>query len=178
MIIGIAGLAGSGKSEIAHTLTVDRGFKRFPFAGPLKAMLEAAGFTHPQLWGDEKAVPLPEFGGKTTREIMQTLGTEWAREMVDNEFWITIWKRHVKSYLTTKSLGARHIVVDDVRFPNEVKAIQNLGGQVWRVNRPGVVPMGHASEKHIRLLPVDASIHNNADLHALRQATLGMLECA
>ena len=165
MIIGLTGLAGSGKSEVAAALREFGGFKRVPLAGPLKSMLETVGFTHAQLWGDEKATPLADFGGKTPRHIMQTLGTDWGRQMVDQDIWITLWKKSV----TVGPHADYNVVVDDVRFPNEVEAVRALGGQVWRVERPGVATMGHESETHIANLAVDRILPNTAGLYELRE---------
>jgi len=162
MIIGLTGLAGSGKSEVAQVLRELGNFRRVPFAGPLKDMLAAVGFTHAQLWGDEKATPIPDLGGVTPRHVMQTLGTEWGRGCVHPDIGITLWRRRAEGF-------GGNIVVDDVRFPNEVEAVKALGGVVWRVERPGVEAMGHESEVHIPHLAVDGVIRNKAGLYELRE---------
>jgi hypothetical protein len=164
MIIGLTGFAGSGKSEVARFLREDAGFRRVAFADPLKSMLSAVGFTHEQLYGDQKMVPMPEFGGKTPRHLMQTLGTEWGRRLVDPEIWITLWKRQAEAVMSRRDL----VVADDVRFPNEVEAITALGGEVWRIRRPGVSVMSHESEAHIAYLRCSEVIDNAYDLHTLR----------
>ena len=164
MIIGLTGLAGSGKSEVAHALREVAQFQRVAFADPLKSMLAAVGFTDAQLYGDQKAEPIPEFG-KTPREFMQTLGTEWGRNLIDQDIWLKLWRKKVEA------LGpSAEIVADDVRFANEADAIRALGGQVWRIHRPGLVAMGHASET--QPINVDLVIENTAGLHELRQAAL------
>lgn len=174
MIIGITGLAGSGKSEVAHVLKETARFRRVAFADPLKGMLASIGFTHEQLYGGEKEVPLAEFGGKTPRHMMQTLGTEWGRHLIVDEIWVTVWKRQVMGLLER----AHHVVVDDVRFPNEVEAITSLGGEVWRVERHGVRAMNHPSEVHISSLNVAHTIGNNGGLHDLRQMAHSALASA
>lgn len=163
MIIGLTGLAGSGKSEVAYALRNVAKTTTIPFAGPLKSMLKAVGFTDAQLYGDEKSVPLPQFGGRTPRQMMQWLGTEWGRELVDDQIWITLWKKAVSEAKTPL------VIADDVRFPNELNAIREMGGVVWRIERPGVVAMGHESEVHIPRMRVDAVIHNTSTLFELRQ---------
>lgn len=165
-IIGLTGLAGSGKSEVALALRIE-GFRRVAFADPLKSMLAAVGFTHEQLYGAEKGIVVPELG-HTPRFLMQTLGTEWGRDLIHPEIWITLWRRRAESC-------GHPVVVDDVRFPNEVETIKAMGGQVWRVTRPGVVSMGHESEVHIPRLPVDQAITNDGTLHELREHALRLL---
>lgn len=171
MIIGLTGLAGSGKSEVAAALRELGQFHRIPFAGPLKTMLSSVGFSDAQLWGDEKEVPVPELGGVTPRHLMQTLGTEWGRNTIHPDIWVTLWERAVEA-------RSGHVVVDDVRFPNEVDIVRSLGGQVWRIERPGVATMNHASETQIASLEVDSVIQNTGDLFHLRQAAAGLLATA
>lgn len=174
MIIGLTGLAGSGKSEVARVLREDAGFRRCAFADPLKGMLASVGFTHDQLYGAEKMTPLEEFGGKTPRQMMQLLGTEWGRDMVHSEIWVTLWRRQAEGLISRN----HPVVADDVRFPNEVEAIRALGGEVWRVLRPGVSTMNHASETQIMTLDVDRAISNDAGLRELTSRTISAYSAA
>ena len=48
--------------------------------------------------------------------------------------------------LEAKLEGLGRVVIDDVRFPNEVEMIQRLGGKVIRIDRPGPAESTHASE--------------------------------
>lgn len=162
MIIGLSGLAGAGKSEVAKILREVGGFERVAFAAPLKDMLAAVGFTHDQLWGSDKEREIPEFGC-SARHFMQTLGTDWGRAMIHPEIWVKMWGRKVDF------MGPNApIVVDDVRFPNEVAAIKARGGVVWRIHRSGLAAGTHASETHS--LDVDSVIVNDASLTFLREA--------
>lgn len=154
MIIGLCGLAGSGKSTVARTLTGSFDFNRLAFADPLKGMLASVGFTPEQLYGSEKEAVIADLG-VTPRAAMQSLGTDWGRDMVHPDIWVNLWTRKARALLAA---GA-HVVADDVRFPNEVAAIRALGGEVWRVDRPGTVQMAHASETHD--LEADATILND-----------------
>lgn len=154
MVIGIVGVAGSGKTLVARHLVERYGFVRRRFAEPLKRMLRVGlGLTDAQLDGDQKTVPLPEFGGATPRTLMQTLGTEWGRRLIDPNLWVACWTRDV---LTTGGL----VVCDDVRFGNEAAAVKALGGLLWRVYRPGLVTMDHASERSQRDIVEDALLNN------------------
>src|SRR5690606_4187664 len=78
-IIALSGPAGSGKSTAAAYL-VDKGYTLIKFAGPLKAMCQAIGFTDWHLEGDGKERPLDWLQGKSPRQFMQLLGTEFGRD--------------------------------------------------------------------------------------------------
>lgn len=166
IVIGLTGLAGSGKSTIAKRLTCEHRFSRKPFAYPLKAMLSAVGVPTDILDGDNaaKEAPLDVLGGKSCRHAMQTLGTEWGRMQMDGDFWVRLWERG--------TANLTRIVADDVRFPNEVEAIRRLGGVILRVERRGsgtAVNPAHVSEA-ISALPYDMLVRNDggiADLEAL-----------
>lgn len=168
MLIGLCGLAGSGKSTVARTLTGAFDFNRLAFADPLKGMLASVGFTPEQLYGSEKEVMIPDLG-VTPRFAMQTLGTGWGRDTINPDIWVNLWTRKARDLLAA---GA-HIVADDVRFPNEVAAIRALGGEIWRVERPGVSAMDHVSEKHA--LETDATVMNDSTEADLSWVVAGMV---
>lgn len=157
IIIGLCGLAGSGKSTAASMLSQERGFARRPFAYQLKSMLGMLGVPREILDGsrEDKEKPLDCLGGRTARHAMQTLGTEWGRNCMRDDFWVYLWLRKVEHF--------PRIVADDVRFPNESDTIRKLGGKVIRIERTGAgdrINPGHASEA-IHLIPVDAVIKND-----------------
>lgn len=165
-IIGLCGIAGSGKSTVAGILSRKHGFARKPFAYPLKSMIAALGFDRSVLDGPAagKELPLEVFGGRTLREAMQTLGTEWGRAQFGDDFWVRMWMRGVDG------LGA--VVADDVRFENEAKAIRDLGGIVVRLVRSGAgssVGSAHVSE-NLGHISTDVEIVNDGKITELERA--------
>ena len=66
--------------------------------------------------------------GKTIRQMLQTIGTDWFRHTWD-DCWINTFKNRIR-----KS-KACFILVPDCRFLNELKAIQEMGGVVIRLMR-------------------------------------------
>lgn len=161
MLIGIVGIAGSGKTLVARHLVRRHGYTRMRFADPLKRMLqEGLGLTDDEVDGDKKSTPNPVFAGKTPRYLMQTLGTEWGRKKVSPDLWVNIWKRDA-------GRAGPNVVVDDLRFPNEADAIRSLGGTIWRVWRPGVHAMSHASEIAQAEISEDHLISNSTSISAL-----------
>lgn len=143
MIIGLTGKAGVGKSTIARILVEEYDFVCLPFAEPIKNMLEVLGFTHAELYGDQKQ-EINSTYGVTPRHAMQTLGTEWGRQMMVEDIWLRAWRRNL--YINAHG---KNVVVDDVRFDNEIAQIRSLGGKIIRLERherPELYTGQHASE--------------------------------
>lgn len=178
VIIGFAGLIGAGKTTAALHLVARHGFERVRFAGPLRAMLRALGLTARELEGDLKERPSRLLGGKTPRWALQSLGTEWGRDCIDPDLWVRAWAAAIE--------GKPRVVVDDVRFANEVAAIRHLGGRVARIVRPRLAAiltdrhaMANAAHPHIseRSLPrCDLDVANDGSLEAFVAAVDCVLE--
>lgn len=172
-IIALTGLSKAGKSAVASFLEED-GFVRIRFAGPLKGMLRGLGLTDRHIEGDLKEVPCGLLCGKTPRQAMQGLGTGWGRDMIGEDLWTNVW---IESALASIDQGARGIVAEDCRFPNEVAAVQRLGGQTWHVERPGLIAETHISENALVGFSPYLTIQNDGTLEQLRATTLGALQC-
>lgn len=177
VLIGFAGVAGAGKSTAARHLKDEHGYTRLRFAGPLKAMIRAlleeqgVGMARAiqMTDGHLKEAPTSYLGGRSPRHAMQTLGTEWGRTHLGAEFWVSAWVEMVKTAQLHALPDRALIVVDDVRFANEVAAIRALGGRVYRIDRPGLAATGgHASET--QALDVDRVIENDGSEDDLRRA--------
>ena len=168
MLIGITGLAGSGKSEVARILVDHYGFERVKFADPFKNMLRTMlrdighceSDVERYLEGDLKETIVDGIG-VTARRLMVTLGTEWGRRLIGDDLWIRLWAERAACFPFT--------LADDVRFANEVETIEARGGIVWRVNRPGVGIADHPSEWDIPNLSVTRTIHNVGSLGELHE---------
>lgn len=158
-VVAFYGYAGSGKSSCARVLQED-GYRHVPFADALKSMLLVLGLTHDQVWGDQKETPYDLLCGKTPRHAMQTLGTEWGRDLIGEDLWINAWKRSVEDY--------QHVVVDDLRFPNEYELLRRMDAHIVRVVRRSVIPIvGHVSEAHVESMRPDFTIQNDGTLEEL-----------
>lgn len=159
-VIGLSGVAGSGKSTAASYLQ-QRGYQLVKFAGPLKDMCRAIGMTESQIEGDHKERPSALLQGKTPRQAMQWLGTQWGRDLIGRHFWIGLWEARVNAVLDEGGC----VVTDDCRFPNEADAIRKLGGVVIRLQGRGGIAGGHSSES-LDWEP-DEVIDNTGDRHKL-----------
>ena len=142
-VVAFTGLAGAGKSTATRHLIERRGYKLVKFAGPLKDMMRAIGLTEDEIEGGMKEQPSATLLGKTPRHAMQALGTEWGRNLIGEEFWISLWRRRVEA---TLAAGER-VVVDDCRFPNEAAAIRSFGGKIYLLVGRGGIAGNHASER-------------------------------
>ena len=164
MVIGLTGLMNSGKSTVADYLVTHRDFVRLKFAQGLKEMVRALGLDDAEIEGVLKEMPCDKLNGRTPRYAMQTLGTEWGRTHMGQDFWVNslVQKAHRLGF-------DANIVIDDCRFPNEAVAIQrDLMGKVWWINRGGYdMGSGHASEHEQRWITPDLTVHNNGTLDEL-----------
>lgn len=163
-LIALTGPAGCGKSTAADYLIMSHGFVRVKFAGPLKAMLRAVGMGDAEIEGDLKERPHPLLCGKTPRYAMQTLGSEWGRDIIGPDFWIGLWDRTVCDVLDH---GGK-VVVDDCRFENEAGAVRRLGGTIVRLTGRASGIGGHQSEKMD--WAADMDVANDNSLHELFEA--------
>lgn len=160
-IIAFAGLKSAGK-DCAASVLIDHGYRRIPFAGPLKEMLRSLllirGCPPSQVMrytdGDKKEEPTHYLSGHTARHAMQTLGTDWARAQMHGDFWLHSFDDAVALAHTEH----KDVVVTDCRFQNEVDHIRKLGGIVWRVNRPEVTAQAIKERAAGTLHPSEAAV--------------------
>lgn len=143
------------------------GFRLAPMAGPLKAMLMAGGLDHADVYGDRKETPNDILGGQTPRLAMQTLGTEWGRGTIHPDIWVNMWAAaYRRNAVEGGYTPLQPVVVDDVRFDNEVEMLRGLGGIIVEVCRSGFnYSTAHRSEKGVGI--VDAKITNNGNIQDL-----------
>lgn len=148
MIIGLAGAKGAGKSTIAHHLVlgVEQALaykaQRANFAGPLKeACAKLYALDHDQLYGDRKEEVDPRWG-LSARQILQRVGSQM-RDDHGEDFWVQHMRglieretaHDIEGYYRT--LGTC-IIIDDVRYENEVAMIRELGGSIHGIERPEI----------------------------------------
>lgn len=150
-IIGFTGPIGSGKSYAAQYLRDRHGYAIHKMASPLKNMMRAIGLTEDHIEGKLKHDPCDLLCGATPRHAMQTLGTEWGRNCINENLWVNLWE---------SSLPPGPVVCDDVRFGNENDAIKRLGGKVIRIEgKEQKDTLLHSSEMFEGVYP-DYSIWN------------------
>ena len=140
MIIGICGLIGSGKGTVADILEDGYGFTKMSFADSLKdAVSSVFGWPRAMLEGDTvesrewreqidawwaNRLGIPHL---TPSWVLQYWGTEVCRQGFHPDIWIASMERKLQM--------AGDFVIPDLRFPNEVSMVREMGGSVWRVKR-------------------------------------------
>ena len=176
MIIGVCGAAGAGKGSVASILE-DRGFATLSFADPLYAAVSAiTGLSVAELQDRSRKENTLGWISCSPRRLLQTLGTDWGRNMIHPEIWVMATMQRV--------MDGGDYCIPDVRFVNEAAAIKARGGVVWRVDRRSRSTLdpaaaSHESERGIPPEYLDAVIQNDgtlADLQAAVDATLGTLQ--
>jgi len=161
---------GCGKTTVANLLIEH---ERVSFAAPLKRAvsnmlneLGLPGFNY--VYVDKEAI-ISEIG-VSARHMMQTLGTEWGRACIHPDFWVMIARAETQRIMA----DGGSVVIDDVRFPNEAAMIRDLGGELWRIDRPGVSYSGnHSSEGGLEDITPDRVIVNDGTIAQLKEKIYG-----
>ena len=169
MIFAFVGYMGSGKTTIARAALMGRtNWQHIGFSDPMINMMRALGVPESIIvdkarWND----PLSVLNGRTLRHATQTIGTEWGREHMGQDFWLNHGLERARNF-------KGNTFIDNVRFPNEAEAIKNAGGILIALHRRAAVPSGepHESERHIAVLQNRCTCHiynDDAPMHAVAQ---------
>lgn len=175
--IGINARKGSGKTTAANILINDFDFKVVKMADTLKNMVrllltdlgKAPDEIERLVEGtqEQKEAPLRELNGKSCRNVMETLGTEW-RDMIDSELWVKIAAKKIKLLLDS----GHNVVCDDIRFDHEVDLLLNEIPQAKfvKIERDSLKfdeSKLHASERGITSDYIDFLLKNNGSISEL-----------
>jgi hypothetical protein len=145
MIVGITGYAGSGKDALGKCFVSNHGYTRVAFADAVKLMaLEHHG------WDGRK----DDAGRALLQEVGSMMRDEYEHYWVDAAF--------------AEAAKYEHVVMTDVRYPNELARLRQLGGVFVRIIRPGVGPVNdHPSETALDDQPADVTVINDATIDKL-----------
>lgn len=174
MLIGLCGPAGAGKNTVADILACEGSgeFVLLAFADPIYQCISAiTGLPASRLKDRTVKEQVISWLGRSPRQLLQSMGTDWGRDQVHPEIWIRITMERASRHM---SLGHR-VVVTDVRFDNEAEAIVAAGGEVWRVIRPGwrcldVEAANHRSEAGVSDRLVSRTVENSGTLDDLKRS--------
>jgi hypothetical protein len=147
MIFGLIGFINGGKGTVATQLVDQYGFRQDSFASSLKdACAQIFDWPRHMLEGDTKIsrdwreivdpwwaekLGIP---GLTPRLALQLMGTDVLRNHFHQDIWFLTVENRIRKNLN------QHVVISDVRFPNEIKFIQEQGGVLIKINR-GPLPV-------------------------------------
>lgn len=179
-IVGLHGVARSGKDTVANVLVAKEGYKRLAFADALRDVLYALNpLVLPQArlktivdsvgW-DEAKTMYPE-----VRELLQRMGTEAGRDILGKNIWVDVVMRQIREQPDQK------FVITDVRFRNEVEALFAYGPDAFlvRIVRPGVNPVNsHVSDAGLPEDLFDAMILNDRGIEELQRGAQALVASA
>lgn len=147
MILGLSGKKQAGKSTVAKHLVEHHGFTEISWAEPLKEIIgkQLLGLTDEQMSDGELKEKKDPLWGETPRRLLQLIGTECFRAIVDPDFWVKIGVRNIHNL---QKQGIENFVISDCRFPNEMFAVKELlGGHSVRIVKEGQISNDfHGSE--------------------------------
>jgi hypothetical protein len=151
-IIAFYGPQQSGKSTAADAVAMWQGWRKASFAQPLYDMMSALLRADARTISKEE--PLESLSGRTLRYALQTLGTSWGRECMDENIWL--------EQMGWKMLGV-DTVIDDMRFFNEYEFLKENGATIVKIDRPEeeAPEDGHASEQDWESFKPDFVLTNN-----------------
>jgi hypothetical protein len=166
--IALSGLARSGKDTVADYLVKNHGYVKMSFADPMREALyrlnpdiDVDGYdmklaTAVDLLGWEQL----KSASQGLRGLMQRMGTEVGREMFGEDFWV--------NQAFNKAKQHELVVFADCRFPNEARTVEDCGGVVWRIERPGIsAANSHPSETALDSYDFDWIALNDSTLENL-----------
>lgn len=178
IIIGLTGAAFAGKDTVGHYLADMHEFERKAFADPIREALKGAFGLNSSHFALERKELVVEWIGQSPRQLMQTLGTEWGRAKVAGDIWCRAMEQRIA---IARRLHVEAIAITDVRFPEEAALIRRLGGQVWRIVRPGAettTHCGHASETAARGIEAEVTLINDGTLEQLYEKVDAAIEAS
>jgi hypothetical protein len=178
-LLALVGRKRTGKDTVAEYLIDNHNYVKYSFADPIKkGVMEMFGFTESQMWGSEedKETIDPRWG-ISPRRMLQLMGTELLQYDIhkhtkENEFnmgreiWVNRFRIWYKDQVSKNN--ELKVVVPDLRFPHEEKVIKELGGVVWRIDRPSLTNKDtHSSENEMDIIVPNKVIINDGSLEEL-----------
>lgn len=170
LLVAFHGLPGVGKDAAANRLVESGTWSKVSFAAPLKRGLsEMLGIPMEDIDNPSiKNEPDYKFG-RSIRYMLQTLGTEWGRNLIDDSLWMKLAQESIERQFQ----HGLNVVNTDLRFLNEAEKVKEMGGYVIHILRNDNVngdislktgAQSHASNVTLPTEFIDYTIHNNYSL--------------
>lgn len=179
-IIGLCGYSGSGKDTTAAIICEKFGFTQIAFADKVRETLMHLNPYLPNVYIDGS--------GAYYADIIKDIGYEKAkrtyspirnwlvklghglRAIVDENIWIT-----ASDFTETLKTYPEGVVISDVRYVNEARAIKAHGGEIWYIFRPGVDAICSEEKDSIQMIQYDYILTNSGTLKQLENEISKML---
>lgn len=176
MIIGLHGESRAGKDTVAQILQDKHDFEWRSFAANLREILLRID---PFLCGGGESKwclrysdALLDYGLDGVKDLfpeaveyMISLGQS-VRDIIGEDSWVT----PVLHDLIDSSMD---VVISDVRQLNEAQGILHMGGEIWKITRPGTV--ARAMDHYLDDWDFHAEIDNSGNLEDLEAVVSGTL---
>ena len=193
LVVGFAGRAGSGKNEAANIAA--KAFRRRGYLVVQMAFADAVKDIYKVIFNEDpytndrvlkEQTIIPGSAHKTMRRILQIIGTEFGREMIDPHIWINIVAQRIVGIQAAQAKKKQPrpiaVFITDVRESNEalfvtktmngllIDMLRNEPKQRWwnklfhRYHRSEAVE--YRKDKRIRRITVD----NEGDLATLKES--------
>ena len=167
LLIGLAGRARPGKTTAANHLANTYDLVTYALADPLREGLMNIFNLSPCDFDDERKELMIDWLGRSPRELMQSMGTDWGRHQVHPELWLLLAEKNLE-FLGQTNDNARGFVISDLRFENEADFVRKRGGMVIHVLRPDAMEVNpHTSEAGISIQDNDLVLHNDGAIEDL-----------
>ena len=198
-IVGVGGLLTSGKDAFADYLVTSWGYTKTFMSNPLHQWLLTQnpwikldkpvqcmeGWTlepgefHPYNYIVHQVGYTEAKEQTEIRRALQRIGTECGRKLISENVWADAMEREIRQLLER---GINHVVVTGIRYENELKMIQRLGGETVWIERPSARASHeekirsaaasadtatHSSEVSLDVKRFDSVIENDGSLEQL-----------
>lgn len=173
MIIGLHGESRAGKDTVAQILQDKHDFEWRSFAANLREILLRID---PFLCDDggeclRYSTALRDYGLDGVKDLfpeaveyMISLGQS-VRDIIGEDSWVAPVLRDLDAN--------RDFVISDVRQLNEAQGILHMGGEIWKITRPGTV--ARAMDHYLDDWDFHAEIDNSGNLEDLEAVVSGTL---
>lgn len=192
-LIGIGGAARAGKDTVANVLVERFGYTKMGMSDLLNDALltldPLVNVTVPVKLPDGSTISnrtmhysmLVKLVGYTeaktvpdVRWLLQKLGTDVVRNMIDKDAWVKAMTRRILNLLRADR-DAR-VVVSGIRFPNELDMIHSLNGHSVYIHCPDLQSLEHISEQAILPKDFNHRLSNDRTLPHLENEVLAFME--
>ena len=172
LLLGLSGRKRVGKSTISRIIQQRYQFVGAAFADPVYEIASVLlGFDARSVPSEAKEDKFPSLQMKSLRQVLQWIGTEFGRDMVGPDLWTFHMNKRLRRPPYSSAIG---VVIDDVRFENEVKLIHAHNGKVVRLTGPDDVH-GDTHRSELHTFPVDLTIGRGEDAEATAAAIMAWL---
>lgn len=195
-LIGIGGLLHAGKDAVSDYLVGEHGWRKLGMSDTLnEALLQMNPYIPLAMMEDPsgdgsvigKFLPYRDLHDRhgyvdakkfeEVRRLLQELGTGVGRNMIDTNVWVDM---AVRKFDALRDAGF-DVIVTGMRYPNELEAVREAGGELWWVSRPGneggsSLTAAHTSENSVQPEEFDVLIINDGTLMDLYRRVETALE--